>query len=532
MKNLILTLSLIFLFSQFINAQVNEDWSWTYISGGTDETGRKVRADNLGNVYSAGTIQSSTGSDCILIKHDSKGNVIWQKIYNNATANMNDGVNSIELDQSGNIYLCGSTFYFESAIDYLLIKYDSSGSLIWKREFADTVIWNKDTSFYVDDRIQDMTIDGLGNLYLTGDAGTVKYDSDGNFQWRVDHDYHIESISADADGNVYLTGFLHNGLPYPTASRDCITMKYNTSGVQQWLSVYQRPGTSDEQGQDIFIDAPGNVYVCGFSGVSFMTIKYNASGNQQWSKIWRDSTNVQNERFHLYEIEVDSAGNIYAGGVAYQGWPYNNENISLVKYNASGEQVWLRFTPGSYFRDFELFDRHIYVTGSIVGSAYDYTTFKYNLDGILQWEIRFNGTANSGDEPQSLCVDRFGNIFVTGNTVSNSGNVDMVVIKYSQLLTGVQNYSTVIYTYSISQNYPNPFNPKTIIHYQCSMYNKVDLKVYDVLGNEVAQLVSEYKYPGSYEVEFDGSNFGSGIYFYRLQVDGDVVDTKRMVLLK
>ncbi len=47
------------------------------------------------------------------------------------------------------------------------------------------------------------------------------------------------------------------------------------------------------------------------------------------------------------------------------------------------------------------------------------------------------------------------------------------------------------------------------------MYNKVDLKVYDVLGNEVAQLVSEYKYPGSYEVEFDGSNFGSGIYFPR-----------------
>ena len=85
--------------------------------------------------------------------------------------------------------------------------------------------------------------------------------------------------------------------------------------------------------------------------------------------------------------------------------------------------------------------------------------------------------------------------------------------------------------FSLSQNYPNPFNPNTIINYQLSMFNFISLKVFDVLGNEVAILVNENKSPGSYEVEFDGSNFSSGIYFYTLKV-GEFTETKRMLLIK
>ncbi|MFZ1321562.1 MAG: T9SS type A sorting domain-containing protein [Ignavibacteria bacterium] len=85
--------------------------------------------------------------------------------------------------------------------------------------------------------------------------------------------------------------------------------------------------------------------------------------------------------------------------------------------------------------------------------------------------------------------------------------------------------------YSLSQNYPNPFNPMTIINYQCSMYNDVSLKVFDVLGNEVSTLVNEKQTAGSYSVTFDGSNFPSGVYFYKLEA-GQFVETKRMVLIK
>ncbi|HRI86335.1 MAG TPA: YCF48-related protein [Ignavibacteria bacterium] len=101
------------------------------------------------------------------------------------------------------------------------------------------------------------------------------------------------------------------------------------------------------------------------------------------------------------------------------------------------------------------------------------------------------------------------------------------------VLTNFTNLSSEIpEKFSLLQNYPNPFNPRTIINYQLSMFNFVSLKVYDVLGNEVAALVNEKQNAGIYSVEFDGSGFSSGVYFYQLEVDGNHIDTKRMILLK
>jgi len=85
--------------------------------------------------------------------------------------------------------------------------------------------------------------------------------------------------------------------------------------------------------------------------------------------------------------------------------------------------------------------------------------------------------------------------------------------------------------YSISQNYPNPFNPCTTIRYSIPKQSNVALKLYDVLGSEVATLVNKEQSRGNYEVEFDGSELGSGIYFNRLQA-GDFVETRKMILLK
>ena len=85
--------------------------------------------------------------------------------------------------------------------------------------------------------------------------------------------------------------------------------------------------------------------------------------------------------------------------------------------------------------------------------------------------------------------------------------------------------------YVLYQNYPNPFNPSTTIQYSIPKKSIVTLKVYDILGNEVASLVNEDKSIGSYEGKFDGTGLPSGIYFYRLQA-GSFVETKKMVLMK
>ncbi len=99
-------------------------------------------------------------------------------------------------------------------------------------------------------------------------------------------------------------------------------------------------------------------------------------------------------------------------------------------------------------------------------------------------------------------------------------------------ITNTNDITSTPYEFALSPNYPNPFNPKTIINYSLSTSKYINLNVFDVLGNQVAELVNEKKPAGNYEAGFDGSNFPTGVYFYRLLVDGIVIGVKRMILLK
>jgi len=105
--------------------------------------------------------------------------------------------------------------------------------------------------------------------------------------------------------------------------------------------------------------------------------------------------------------------------------------------------------------------------------------------------------------------------------------------KFFKILYGldVNTEHSIPLSFKLSQNYPNPFNPNTTIKYQIPVISFVIIKVYDVLGNEVSTLVNEEKPAGSYEVEFDGTELTSGIYFYRIEA-GSFVETKNMTLLK
>ncbi|MHB1685941.1 MAG: S8 family serine peptidase [Ignavibacteriaceae bacterium] len=112
--------------------------------------------------------------------------------------------------------------------------------------------------------------------------------------------------------------------------------------------------------------------------------------------------------------------------------------------------------------------------------------------------------------------------------------VEKARLKYRSILTGINNdNNNVPLTFNLSQNYPNPFNPSTTINFQLAKSGHVSLKVYDILGNQVADLVEEDKPAGNYSVQFfaGSKRLSSGIYFYRLVTPG-FVDTKKMVYLK
>jgi len=107
------------------------------------------------------------------------------------------------------------------------------------------------------------------------------------------------------------------------------------------------------------------------------------------------------------------------------------------------------------------------------------------------------------------------------------------VIKYSQSNpTGVEQTSSEIpEKFNLEQNYPNPFNPTTTISFSIPSSAFTSLKIYDLLGNEVATLVNEEKPIGSYEVNFNASTPSSGVYLYRLTA-GSFTEMKKMILLK
>lgn len=103
--------------------------------------------------------------------------------------------------------------------------------------------------------------------------------------------------------------------------------------------------------------------------------------------------------------------------------------------------------------------------------------------------------------------------------------------KLTDEIVSVENEKLAPNVFILEQNYPNPFNPSTSIQYAISKRQFVSLKVYDILGNEVASLVNSEKPAGVYKVEWNANGFTSGIYFYQLHTEG-YVETKKMILMK
>jgi len=118
-------------------------------------------------------------------------------------------------------------------------------------------------------------------------------------------------------------------------------------------------------------------------------------------------------------------------------------------------------------------------------------------------------------------------------SINKKDTVEFMILDGS----GIMMMKTFIFSYTVpkefklEQNYPNPFNPSTRIQYQLPTNARVTLKVYDILGSEVATLVNEEQEAGYKEVQFNGSNIASGMYVYRLQA-GEYVSVKKMMVLK
>ncbi|MBI2428278.1 MAG: T9SS type A sorting domain-containing protein [Ignavibacteriales bacterium] len=130
-----------------------------------------------------------------------------------------------------------------------------------------------------------------------------------------------------------------------------------------------------------------------------------------------------------------------------------------------------------------------------------------------------------GDEVSSQSVK-----VISSREDVTAANRPKLILKYS-IVNRVGNNPVQPIEFALHQNYPNPFNPATTIRYSIPVSGHVSLKVFDVLGNEIATLVNSVKSAGTFRQEWNASGVPSGLYFYRLQA-GNLVSTKKMLLVK
>jgi hypothetical protein len=175
-------------------------------------------------------------------------------------------------------------------------------------------------------------------------------------------------------------------------------------------------------------------------------------------------------------------------------------------------------------------------TKMIIWGGRDNTPTIFNTGGFFDPETNTWTTMSTNNAPQARRAHKAiwtgSKMIIWGGTYDGTNYLNTGGIYYDSTLTGIVNNSeNKPESFSLSQNYPNPFNPKTVIRYQLPVVSKATLKVYDLLGKEVSILVDKKQNPGTYEVEFDGSNLSSGTYYYRLSA-GEFTDVKKLVLLK
>jgi len=129
--------------------------------------------------------------------------------------------------------------------------------------------------------------------------------------------------------------------------------------------------------------------------------------------------------------------------------------------------------------------------------------------------------------------ENIGSIVFT-NSKNNNGiyEIGIQLLSYGLITDLEREASNFAKIFTLNQNYPNPFNPSTTIEYQIPKTCQVDLNIYNTLGQKVATLVSQKQTTGNYEIEWNASNFASGIYYYRLETDQGFVETKKLIVLK
>ena len=330
---------------------------------------------------------------------------------------------------------------------------------------------------------------------------------------------------------------------------DIAVVCYDHAGQELWNRRFDTLNTRDESVSTILLDDSSNVYCIGAAeggrgsisrpSDSFLA-KLSAEGDFCWSS--RLDTTASD---YFLRGSFTSDGNLLCVGVSRQ----TSYDFAMAKYTSSGRYLWSR-TPNSYpsqYGDVPVdFALDSFGNAYLLGYTYvaadtrDICLSAHSSNGVPSWSSFYEGLYYGDDSPNAIALDDSNNVYVLETNSYGNGEYSVVnVLKIRvPMPTSAQSSAFLPSGLDLHQNYPNPFNPTTEIRYQIpevggrrSEVGHMTLKVYDLLGREVATLVNEVQQPGEHSVRFDAANLSSGVYLYRL-VAGGYMQTRKMIVAK
>ena len=439
-------------------------------------------------------------SSALLAKTDKYGRFEWEKDFCAGVAGGNyggaqDAGNDVLVLNDGSIVVLGGTRSWGSGNrDAYLSKWKANGDFVWERAYGGTL----------DDGGSKLIKDNHGDLVVVGYTTNI----------------------SDQRSNLFV-------------------LKINAlDGTLIWRLAYNADGI--ESGADIVATSDGGYMVVGnalspTANISFIKIDHN--GSQQWHKVLVSSTQSQ-----AAAIKSTSDGGYVVSGYTFT----NDKGIEgyLVKVDSTAGLLWSKSFGTVHIDKFNSLvvtpDNGYLCIGSInqyfsIEKVYDdLWLLKTDSKGTVIWEKRYGGNLN--DSGSDIIKTAGGGFAFIGGSASFNNDPTQSRIYFLQVnleggitaVNGTKNETneTPIQV-SLQQNYPNPFNPNTNIDFTVRKTAYTTLRVYNVMGQQVAELLNEQLAPGDYHVPFGSSTraLASGPYFYILR-SGDHLQVKTMMLLK
>ena len=357
-------------------ALAQSSWTNFYYAGG-EAQGVAIGVDPQGNVIASGYTDQ-----IIVIKYSNTGIPLWTNFMPGFQNGFPTFPNSLTIDSNSDVFVCGILSTGANASEWIVLKYSSTGELIWTNTYQGTTNGIQGAA--------GMALDGADNLYVTGS-------------------------SLVATGVTLFA-----------------TIKYNPNGQAVWTNFYGGSQPGDDEGGGIALDAAGNIFVTGkssgsngFQGIA--TVAYSSSGQSIWTnRLESLASGIAN--FYEHPIALDTAGNVFVTGCPIDAYGVND--LATIKYSNNGTPLWTNYyssaspgaSPGDIIVDT---NNRVTVTGSIIATNGLPTriTIQYSEAGTPLWTNLFSGIGKIiGTFGGPMAEDPDGNIYVTGEAPDGTTN--------------------------------------------------------------------------------------------------------------